>query len=173
MKHLELINSLYPYFPKDIDYYSDKYQVSEEYQFLAKVCDSADADKQAYLDLLEELNGIAHTVDFTQLFARDRCFRLLTDVSQDFSLLTSVSIIAPYFIFQTFYNTGGRRESFDVSQVPNLLMEKVSITIQNFFPSYLLLPNELRDIPVKEISLPRTPLGEVTIAQAIFTDASI
>ncbi|MCX2432839.1 hypothetical protein [Pedobacter sp. GR22-10] len=173
MNHLELINSLYPYFPKDIDYYNEKYQDSEEYQFLAKVCDIADTDKQTYLQLLEELNGIANTVDFTQLFARDRCFRLLTNVSYDFSLLTSISIIAPYFIFQTFYNTGGRRESFDVSQVPDILMEKISVIIHKIFPAYSLLPEELRDIAVKEISLPRTPLGEVTIAKAIFTDASI
>lgn len=52
-------------------------------------------------------------------------------------------------------------------------MEKVLIAIHKIFPAYFLLPEELKDIPVKEISLQRTPLGEVTIAQAIFTDASI
>lgn len=173
MNNKEIRDRLYFFFPRNVDCYDPKYQHTLEHLRLKAHCALFDSENEAFTKVLEHTNRVSPTVDYTAFKAWDRCYRIGTYISDEIGLLTSISIIAPFYIFQTFFTDGSQREPLDLAGVSGELLKQISTIITKFYPGYRLLDMVSCNIPINDISLPRSGFGEVTLAKAIFTDHTI
>jgi hypothetical protein len=160
----QIIEIIYQYFPKGIDFYDRQYLNTVEFKKLTEICFARIDSSKDWSSLLEDLKLEFNVMDYTNLYVFDRCFFAeVSLLNTDFHYFIHVSIICNLFAITDVLG------NFVSSGKTKLLKDLVEI----HFPNHSLIDLEFANKILPDLSLQRADFGETTIFKLVFADYSL